>query len=167
MTKPLVTLVLSATALASVAAESQDRHAQMMARGEHAMGFDQDKTTHHFYLYDDGGAIEITVKNEKDRVSLDAIRSHLPHIATLFASGDFSVPGFIHDRAVPGSAVMTQNKDRIAYVYQDIANGGRVRITTRAARALMGVHEFLRFQITDHKTGDSLEVTRSALSAEP
>jgi hypothetical protein len=161
MTKLVATLLLSGTALASIAAQSQDQHAQMMARGEHAMGFDQDKTTHHFYLHEDGGAIHVTVKDQKDRVSLEAIRSHLPYIAKLFASGDFSVPGFIHDQAVPGSEVMKQHKDRIAYVYEDTADGGRVRITTRVARAVMGVHEFLRFQITDHKTGDSLDVSKA------
>ena len=59
-----------------------------------------------------------------------------------------------------GSEVMKENKDRLAYVYEDVADGGRVRITTRVARTLMAVHEFLRFQITDHKTGDSLDVTR-------
>src|SRR5262245_29578476 len=133
MTKFVATLLLVGTALASMAAQSQDQHAQTMARGAHAMGFDQDKTTHHFYLYEDGGAIQITVKDTKDRVSLDAIRSHLPHIAAMFAAGDFSVPGFIHDQSVPGSEAMKQNTDRIAYVYVDIAGGGRVRLTTRSA----------------------------------
>ena len=159
MTHLLGSFVLFVTALVTVAAQSQDQHAQMMARGEHAMGFDQEKTTHHFYLYEDGGAIQITVKDKTDRASLDAIRSHLPHIATLFASGDFSVPGFIHDRAVPGSEMLNQHKDRIVYAYDEVADGGRIRVTARVAPALMAVHEFLRFQITDHKTGDSLEVT--------
>jgi hypothetical protein len=27
------------------------------------MGFDLDKTAHHFYLYEDGGAIDIAVKD--------------------------------------------------------------------------------------------------------
>ncbi|MGH9173948.1 MAG: hypothetical protein ACRD1H_06305, partial [Vicinamibacterales bacterium] len=42
---------------------AQDHHAQMTARGEKAMGFDQARTSHHFYLYEDGGAIEVTVKD--------------------------------------------------------------------------------------------------------
>ena len=150
--------VLSTTAFA--AAQSPDHHAQMMARGDHAMGFDQTKATHHFLLFEDGGAIEITVKDRQDRATLDAVRAHLPHIVQLFGAGDFSVPGFVHDRPVPGTGVMTANKERIAYVYEEIAGGGRLRITTRSAAALTGVHDFLRFQITDHKTGDPLEVTR-------
>ena len=154
----IVAISLSATALAS--AQSQDHHAQMNARGAHAMGFDQTRTTHHFYLYEDGGAIEVTVNDVKDLENLTAIRTHLPHLVTMFGSGDFSMPGFIHDRPVPGSDVMTQNKDSIAYVYEEIPGGGRVRVTTRASSALKGVHDFMRFQITDHKTGDSREVTR-------
>ena len=151
-------IVLSATALAS--AQSQDHHAQMMARGEHAMGFDQTRTTHHFYLYEDGGGIEVIVNDPRDKENLTAIRSHLPHLVTMFGSGDFSLPGFIHDRPVPGADVMAQHKDRLAYAYEEIPGGGRVRMTSAVAGAVKGVHDFMRFQITDHKTGDSLRVTR-------
>ena len=162
MTTLVLSLVMTITAFAAaVPAQAPDAHAQMTARGEHAMGFDQTKTTHHFYLFEDGGAIQITVNDRKDRDNLAAIRAHMPHIAKMFAAGDFAVPGFIHDQTVPGSETMKQNKHRIAYVYEDIPGGGRIRITTRFARALMGAHEFLRFQITDHKTGDSLDVTRA------
>ena len=132
----------------------------MTARGAHAMGFDQTRTTHHFYLYEDGGGIEVIVNDPKDKENLTAIRSHLPHLVTMFGGGDFSMPGFIHDRPVPGSDVMAKHKDRIVYAYEEIPGGGRVRVATRVAGALKGIHDFMRFQITDHKTGDSLEVTR-------
>jgi hypothetical protein len=142
----------------SLSAQQHDQHAQMNARGEKAMGFDQSATTHHFYLYEDGGEIEVTVKDPKDKTNLEAIRSHLPHIAKMFAAGDFSMPHFIHAQDVPGSAGMKRLRDRIAYTYEDAPNGGRVRITTRFARALSAVHEFLRYQIADHKTGDAMTI---------
>src|SRR5687768_6163099 len=41
----------------------QDPHSHMNARGEKAMGFDQAATSHHFFLYEDGGVIEVTVKD--------------------------------------------------------------------------------------------------------
>jgi hypothetical protein len=137
-----------------------DQHAQMNARGEKAMGFDQNATTHHFYLYEDGGEIEVTVKDPKDKANLEAIRLHLPQISKMFAAGDFSTPHFVHDESVPGSEGMKRMRDRIAYVYEDVPNGGRVRITTRFARALSAIHDFLRYQIADHKTGDPVHVTR-------
>ena len=147
-------------ALSAVAA-AQDHHGQMATRGAHAMGFDQEKTTHHFYLYEDGGAIELTVKDGADAANLAAIRTHLPHIMKMFAAGDFSTPHFVHDRDVPGTEGMARLRDRIAYAYQEIPQGARLRITTRHAGALSAVHEFLSYQITDHGTGDPLQVKRA------
>ena len=157
MTKLLLLLIL---ALPVPALAQHDQHTQMNARGEKAMGFDQQATVHHFHLYEDGGEITVTVKDPSDQTNLAAIRSHLPHIVKMFAAGDFSMPHFIHAEDVPGSEEMKRLRDRIAYAYEVVPNGGRVRITTRFARALSAVHEFLRYQITDHKTGDSLEVMR-------
>jgi hypothetical protein len=158
----LMLVLLAALTIASQTPgkPSQDPHSQMMARGDHAMGFDQTKTTHHFYLYEDGGAVQVVVNDPKDKTNLAAIRAHLPHLVQLFASGDFSIPGFVHAQDVPGTDTMKRLKDRIAYSYDDVPNGGRVRIATRHQRALGAAHEFLRFQITDHQTGDSLEITR-------
>ena len=39
--------------------------------------------------------------------------------------------------------------------------GDQVRIATSNPEALRAVHEFLRFQIRDHRTGDSLTVPPS------
>jgi hypothetical protein len=141
-------------------APPQDHRCQPAARADKAMAFDQVLTSHHFYLHEDGGVIEVTVKNRSDRKNLEAIRLHLLHIAQLFAKGDFSAPTVVHDQAVPVTETLARLRDRIAYAYEDIRDGGRVRITTRHARALAAVHEFLRFQIQVHKTGDSLEVSR-------
>src|SRR5262249_25625758 len=70
--------------------------------GDQAMGFPHDKTTHHFRLYSDGGAIEVTANDQKDSSNAEAIRSHLAHIVTMFSNGDFSIPMFIHDQVPPG-----------------------------------------------------------------
>lgn len=138
---------------------AQDHHGQMNARGDQAMGFDQAATTHHFYLYQDGGAIEVTVKDRRDKVNLAAIRAHLPHLIRMFAAGDFSTPQFVHAQDAGGTGEMARFKDRIAYAYDDMPLGGRIRVTTRHARALLAVHQFLQFQITEHQTGDPPRVT--------
>src|SRR5207244_9915780 len=70
--------------------------------GDAAMGFPHDKTTHHFRLYSDGGAIEVTADDSKDSVNVHAIRSHLTHIVTMFSNGEFSIPMFVHDQIPPG-----------------------------------------------------------------
>src|SRR5207248_11350959 len=67
------------------------------------MGFDQEKTAHHFSLYNDGGAIAVVVKDPADTQNLDAIRNHLRHIATMFSAGEFDAPMLVHDtKDVPG-----------------------------------------------------------------
>lgn len=122
-----------------------------------AMGFDLEKTTHHFLLFTDGGAIDISIKDSKDQTNLQSIRGHLPHITQMFGQGDFSAPMLVHDRQdVPGTSTMTALKDRLRYRYVETARGGRVDIFTSDPAALAALHEFLRFQITDHQTGDPL-----------
>ena len=148
-------------ALAALPSAAQNPHHGMDQRGAAVMGFDQARTRHHFYLYDDGGAIDVAVKDQTDTVNRDAIRSHLPHIAMLFGQGDFAAPMLVHDsKNVPGVAEMARLKEKIAYVYAETPAGGRVDIRTRDAAALKAVHEFLKFQIADHQTGDSVEIRK-------
>lgn len=151
------TLLLSILAPANPGISQSGAGQTMEQRGAHAMGFDQEKTTHHFHVYKDGGAIDVSVKDASDAANRDAIRAHLPHIAMLFGQGTFDLPHFIHGTDVPGTAAMTKLKDRLAYRYRETPAGGRVDIVTTDPEALAAVHAFLRFQITDHKTGDSLE----------
>ena len=99
-------------------------------RGAEAMGFDQDATTHHFKLAPSGGSIEVTVKNEKDDATLAAVRNHLRSIAADFARGDFDKPFQTHGEVPPGVPEMKRGSKRITYRYEDLAQGGAVRIET-------------------------------------
>ena len=83
---------------------------------------------------------------------------HLGHIAKLFGDGDFSIPMFVHDGIPPGVTSMKLLKEKIDYTYEQIDGGGRVSIGSRDPLARAAIHDFLRFQITDHGTGDPLEV---------
>jgi hypothetical protein len=138
----------------------QDPHKAMNDRGAHVMGFDQEKTAHHFLLFDDGGAIEIAVKDAADVANRNAIRSHLPHISAMFSEGNFEAPMLIHDtKTVPGITTLTARKQMVTYRYVETAAGGRVEIVTKDASALKALHEFLRYQIQEHQTGDPGTIT--------
>ena len=133
----------------------QDHHGSPNQRGAMVMGFDQELTAHHFLLFADGGAIDVSVKDPLDVRNREAIRSHLPHIAVMFGEGNFEVPMLVHDsKGVPGTRVMAARKDAIRYHYVETPNGGRVDIVTTDADALAAVHAFLKFQIVEHKTAD-------------
>jgi hypothetical protein len=130
--------------------------------GDHVMGFSHDKATHHFRLYADGGAIEVGANDAKDTATRDAIQGHFTHIVKMFAAGDFTAPILIHSQNPPGSETMKRLRDQIQYRLDKFPQGARIRITTENAEALQAVHTFLRFQISDHQTGDSSEVTAEA-----
>jgi hypothetical protein len=141
-------------ALAFLAFAQDPHHDAVDKRGDHAMGFSHEKTTHHFRLYKDGGAIEVTANDPNDNESRNQIRMHLGHIARMFAAGDFNAPMLIHDRVPPGVPVLQRLKSEVRYEFQNTDRGGTIRITTSNVEALNAVHEFLRFQIDDHRTGD-------------
>jgi len=135
--------------------EAAQHQADVERHGDEAMGFSHDKTTHHFRLYSDGGAIEVTVNDNKDSQNLQAIRSHLTHIVTMFSNGEFSIPMFVHDQVPPGVPVMKEKRSEISYSFEELPSGGRVWIKTTNSEALKAIHDFLRFQIEDHHTGDT------------
>ena len=161
-----IALQLSASYLSMVEAAQvpKDDHAQHHAdvnkRGDQAMGFSHEKTTHHFRLKADGGMIEVSANDPKDGASRDQIRHHLTRTAELFGKGDFSLPMFTHGEAPPGAAEMTRLKEAIKYTFEAIDRGGRVVIASASPEAIAAIHQFLRFQIKDHKTGDSIDVDK-------
>lgn len=137
-------------------AESQHQ-ADVEKHGDEAMGFPHDGTTHHFRLLPDGGAIEVTVNDTKDSQNVQAIRSHLTRIVGMFGNGDFSIPMFVHSQVPPGVSEMKERRGEISYSFEELPDGGRVRIKTSNRDALNAIHDFLIFQIQDHHTGDKTD----------
>ena len=136
----------------------QHSDAALNNRGDHVMGFSHDKTTHHFTLTKSGGIIQVRANDANDAASRDHIRMHLQHISKSFATGDFEDPMEVHAETPPGVSVMKNLKSKITYRYESIERGGRVVIQTQDLDALKAVHEYLEYQIREHKTGDSVEV---------
>jgi len=138
---------------------AQDHHSAVDQRGDHVMGFSHEKTNHHFRLYSDGGAIEVAANAKDDTASRDQIRMHLRHIATMFAEGNFRAPMLIHDQTPPGVPAMQKLKSEISYQYRETPLGAAVDLRTANPDAIAAVHDFLRFQISDHRTGDATIVS--------
>ena len=133
----------------------QDKRSEgVVKRGEHVMGFSHEATTHHFRLFSDGGEIDVTANDPKDKASIDQIRTHLGHIAKMFASGNFNAPMLIHDTNPPGTATMTRLKQQIRYEFSEIDRGARIRLVATSPETTDAMHAFLLFQIVDHRTQD-------------
>jgi hypothetical protein len=154
----VVALASAILAQQSATQTAEDQHAAMMNRGDARMGFSHDKTTHHFLLLKDGGTIQVSTNDPKDTASKGHIRMHLSHVAQMFSEGNFNIPMFIHDTTPPGVPTMEKLHNEIHYHYQETATGGKITMATANPKALEAVHEFLRFQINEHQTGDPTEV---------
>jgi hypothetical protein len=128
--------------------------ARLQVRGRAAMGVDQYTSSHVFEPLPDGGRI-VLQRDEEDPAGVTRIREHMQRIADAFGSGDFRLPGFVHDREVPGAAVMAASRGVISYAVDTLARGAQLRIITNDPAALKAIHEFLAFQRHDHRVGPS------------
>jgi len=131
---------------------------EMKRRADAAMGFDQAKISHHFYLTQTGGSIEVRVNDSADADSRQQIRDHLRAISQEFAQGVFTSPIATHAEVPPGVPVMLGRKSRIRYEYAETQEGARVVIGTTDRTARNAVHDFLRYQIREHATGDPVSI---------
>ncbi len=141
-----------------LATGQQDHKTSVEEHGDKVMGFSHEKTTHHFVLTADGGLIEARANDIKDTATLDQIRGHFQHIVRMFADGNFNAPMLVHSQNVPGTATMTRLKTELHWSLQELPRGARITITADNQETLEAVHDFLRFQIADHGTGDCTAV---------
>jgi hypothetical protein len=153
------------SAQAAKAAQGHDQAScPHMAKDAHAEGVDHrhdemtgmaaDTSVHHFEITSGGGVIRLEAADAADESGRDQARGHLQHVAQSFAAGDFAMPMFIHGQAPPGASTMARLKESIRYRYEPTDRGGRVTIDTSNREARKAIHEFLRFQIRDHRTQD-------------
>ena len=124
----------------------------VQARGRVAMGVNQYTSRHVFEPLPDGGRIALQ-RDMADSEGAARIRRHMHEIAGRFAAGDFSLPGFVHARTVPGTAVMAARRGTIAYTVDTLPRGAALRIRTADSTAVRAIHEFLAFQRHDHHAG--------------
>ena len=131
---------------------ADEAFAGVQTRGAAAMGVNQYTSRHVFESLPDGGRIQLE-REVMDSAGADQISRHMRHIAERFASGDFALPGFVHARAVPGTAVMAARGAAIAYSVETLPRGAALRLRTSDPTALAAIHDFLAFQRQDHHAG--------------
>jgi hypothetical protein len=154
MTMRRAAVVLLAVGAACSDAQREARNdtgfAALQSRGQDAMGVDQYTSAHQFEPLPDGGRIALQ-RDSTDRAGVETIRVHMRDIADRFSRGDFTIPGVVHAREVPGTRVMADRKAQIAYEARDLPGGAEVRIRATDPVAVDAVHEFLAFQRSDHR----------------
>lgn len=142
---------------AAAADASQPDYAAVDARGDQVMGFSHMASSHHFLLTGTGGVIEVNANNPGDEPNRAQIRAHLQKVASDFAAGDFGMPLAVHGKMPAGVDAMRASGAAIRYQYLQTDAGGRVELASEDTQARAAIHAFLRYQIVEHRTGDSLE----------
>ena len=145
--------------VAASAARTDSTFAAMQARGATGMGVDQSTSTHTFEPTPDGGRITLR-RDVPDSAGVEQIRVHLAGIATAFAAGDFTTPGFVHNENVAGTDVMRARRALISYRAAPIERGGELIISTSDSLALDGIHRFLAYQRREHRAGGAPSAPR-------
>jgi hypothetical protein len=155
---PIVYLTLAVTACAPSASPKASMSAGdsafvgVQSRGGVAMGVNQYTSRHVFEPLPDGGRIALQ-RDVADSEGAAQIRRHMREIAGRFAAGDFTLPGFVHARVVPGTEIMAARRAVIAYAVDSLPRGAALRIRTADSTAIRAIHEFLAFQRHDHHAG--------------
>jgi hypothetical protein len=142
----------------ALAAGGQHAGHDMHAAGNRAMGFDQARAFHHFHLRPNGGIIEIHANDPSDAQTASQVAAHLEHIARSFADGNFDASIATHGEEPRGVGTLQRLKTDVRYTFRPSSVGGRVVISSERPEAVAAIHEFLRYQIREHHTGDSTDV---------
>lgn len=135
----------------ATAGQSDTAFKAMDVRHGEVVGTDPMALEHQFVSQPDGGDIILERQIHED-MGINQIRAHLLLISRSFARGDFSLPGFVHEKPVPGTVVMAQRAGQISYTVEDLPHGGVVHIRTEDPEALKAIHSFIAFQIAEHRT---------------
>jgi len=149
-TRAAIVALVTIAGISTRASAQDSSFAAIQQRGKMAMGVDQYTSVHHFDDLVDGGRIQLQ-GDGKDSAAVHAIRAHLHGISKAFASGDFSMPEFVHMKKVPGTAVMAERRSAIKYTLRELPGGGELRMTTTDTVARRAIHEFLAFQRGEHR----------------
>ena len=133
--------------------------AELQKRGATVMGVDQYQSSHKFDITADGGRIELQ-RSANDSLDIAQIRAHMKDIQKAFVAGDFANPFAVHDREMPGTAVMKRKKARIRYVYSDLPRGAELRLVTDDPDARAAIAEFMKAQRGEHRSTGANSSTR-------
>ena len=135
----------------ATAATNDSAFQAMDHRHGDVVGADPSSLTHRFVSTQNGGDVVLDRK-AGDTLTTAQIRTHLEEIAKAFASGDFSTPMMIHEKAADGADVMTKKSSAIRYEVEDTPTGGVLHIRSIDREALDAIHRFIAFQNREHRT---------------
>jgi hypothetical protein len=147
-----LTLILVSLGVAQATSPSES---ELNARFSKILGTDAGKVVQHYYLVKNGGVIEFTAKDPNDSASVNAIRKYLDVQKDLFEKGKNDTDTDVHGKVPDGLLVMKKLRGEITFYTVNSEGGAVLRMFSVNNQARQAIHDFMKFQIAEHKTGDS------------
>jgi len=115
---------------------------------------DESKIQRHYWLLKNGGAIEMVCKEPCDNSTQTAIQNYLDSLTKAFEKGSFDSE-FVSGVSTPESlATLRKLRDEITFSAANSEVGYSLRMLTVNPQARDAIYDFLRYEITNRKTGD-------------
>lgn len=134
----------------TTAPATNQRQADVAAKGAQVMPFDMNATIHTFTNTDTGGVQSVTIRTPADTNQLPMIRQHLSAEADRFRAGDFSDPTAIHGADMPGLAELKASAGKITVTYDELPDGARITYQTSDPALIDAIHRWFDAQVSDH-----------------
>ncbi len=113
------------------------------------MPFSAADTMHMFSSSVSGGKQTVMVKDGNPR-QIMLVRSHLRKEAAAFARGDFTDPGAIHGKTMPGIADMHEGYKRLSVTYGEVPSGATITYTSSNRALVAAIHRYFASQVDEH-----------------
>ena len=117
-------------------------------------GFDSERVVRHFYLLKNGGAIEVVAKDPKDETTVKAVQTYLKKESDSWTKGNFENVNAMYGKLPEGTPELKKLRDSVTFAAVPEESGGVLRLLTVNPQAKSAIHEYLKYQIDQFKSGD-------------
>jgi hypothetical protein len=114
------------------------------------MPFDMSKTVHIFRMTEQGGIQRVVIRDPAAKEQVVLIQQHLKHEAERFQTGDFSDPGKLHGKDMPGLKDLQAGASMIKVSYAALSDGAEMTFSTEDRHLLTAIHRWFGAQLSEH-----------------
>lgn len=114
------------------------------------MPFDITKTEHIFRMTEEGGVQRVVIRDASARAQVPLIQQHLKHEAEQFRNGDYSDPGMLHGKDMPGLQELQAGSSKVSVSYAALSDGAEITFRTDDRHLLTAIHRWFGAQLSEH-----------------
>jgi hypothetical protein len=156
MVRTALLLLLSTLASTAWSQSPAPTGPDLNSRFSRALGTDAGKIVQHYYLVKNGGVIEFAAKDPNDSATVAVLQKYFETQKDLFEKGKNDADADVHGKLPDGVPILKKLRNEITFFAVKNDDGGALRMFSTNDQARQAIQDFLKFQISEHKTGDPL-----------